>query len=276
MVTLSYCELVLYRNRSCLGIDIGLLNADMSPEGRCTRIWVLIGCRVTSLIRLAECWTCLFLENFTDWGMSLLPHDCLNHLCLWVVSCVEDCGLALWPKIQWIKLLIAPLCNFRTLPAPKCSWPFFKLLISHGGEGCFYCLFPVDIDLVLLHPICCDKQLLVVRDISTLSLVLFNRFNLRFFKLSGINMVRNLALIRLIITNALDDLHQLCIMISCGRNMIMIVAFRMSVKRCGLPLNVVNRLLLELKLRKISNHLLSMLQKWKQLLVTVFEGNNHT
>ena len=58
--------------------------------------------------------------------------------------------------------------------------------------------------------------------------------------------------------------------------MIMIVAFCMSVKRCGLPLNVVSRLLLKLKLRKISNHLLSVLQKLKQLLVTVFEGNNHT
>jgi hypothetical protein len=58
--------------------------------------------------------------------------------------------------------------------------------------------------------------------------------------------------------------------------MIMIVAFRINVKRCGLPLNVVIRLLLELKLRKIGNHLLSVLQKLKQLLVTVFEGNNHT
>ena len=41
--------------------------------------------------------------------------------------------------------------------------------------------------------------------------------------------------------------------------MIMIVAFCMRVKRCGLPLNVVSRLLLELKLRKIGNHLLSVL-----------------
>jgi hypothetical protein len=259
MVTLSYCKLVLYRDRSCLGIGIGLLNADMSPKGRCTRIWILIGCRVTSLIRLTECWPWWFLENFTDRGLPLLPHDRLNHLCLWVVSRVEDCSLALWPKIQRIKLLIAPLCNFWTLPAPKCSWPFFKLLISHGREGCFYCLFPVDIYLVLLQPICCDKQLLVVRDIGTLSLVLFNRFNLRFFKLSGISMVRNWALIRLFVTNALNDLHQFCIMISCRRNMIMIVAFCMRVKRCGLPLNVVSRLLLELKLRKIGNHLLSVL-----------------